>query len=193
MALRVPKPRREAKKRRVKSEDISGRGTGERPYAWLHREPTLEETRARRQHRKLPPLDRTAAPQEFHKRRLAGGRPARERQKHVDLEKRLRRALDQNRERVELRPGDVRALVELYDRMDGKWRANPGVMFARAATRGVIDRVEALEGEMRRTVGREAQIARELREIVEQARETLGTSVDVEENKRVNEGEVTHG
>lgn len=156
-------------------EDFSGRGSGQKPYAWLHRVPTREEARARRDHRKLPALPRMAAPQEHHQRKLQGGRPA---SKHVDVEKRLRRALRQGRERVELRPGDVRTLVELYDRI--AWRSSPSVMFARAATRGVIDRVEALAGEMKKS-GREAEIARELREIVAQARETLRTVVEEED------------
>lgn len=176
MALRVQKPKREATKKRVKSEDISGRGTGEKPYEWLKREPTREEERARRGHRKLPPLPYLAAPQEFHRRRLRGGRPA---GKHAPLERRLRRVLTDDRVEVRLSREDVRALVELYDRIDGRWRANPGVMFARASTRGVIDRVEALESEMKRS-GIEAEIGRRLREIVEQARETLKLAVEVE-------------
>lgn len=172
MALRVSKPRRAATKKRVKSEDFGGRGAGVKPYEWLRREPTIEETRARRGHRKLPPLPYLAAPQEFHQRKLRGGRPAGVR---AALEKRLRRAFDEDREEVRLHREDVRALVELYDRIEGK--SNPSVMWLRAGVRGIVSRVEQLEGELEeeRGVGRlrERRLRKRLREIAEHGREVL--------------------
>lgn len=162
MALKVDRKQGRLKtKTRVKSEDIDGRGTGERPYAWLHRSPTIEETRARKGHRKLPPLSRREAPQVLHRRRLTGGRPAVGMRKPIELERRIRRAHEQGRERVELRPGDVKTLVELYDRMQG--RSHPSVMWLRAGVRGIIGRVEELEGEMRAG----SRVGRRLRKIVE--------------------------
>lgn len=170
MALRVSKPRREVKRARVKSEDIGGRGAGERAYKWLRREATAEEARARRGHRKLPPLPYTAAPQEFHQRRLAGGRSAGRR---ASLERRLRRAWDDDRAEVRLYREDVRALVELYDRLEG--RSNPSIMWLRAGVRGIIGRVEQLEGEMKAG----SVVGRRLREIVEHGYAVLNDGEEV--------------